>query len=100
MRREGQVPVGLVVLNAGVDRAPAAIVAEVVQGVREEIGPVAAFKRACVVERLPKTRSGKVLRGTMRRIADSEPYRVPATIDDPAILEELKTALQSLGYAR
>jgi propionyl-CoA synthetase len=97
---KGQVPVGLVVLNAGVDRAPAAIVAEVVQGVREEIGPVAAFKRACVVERLPKTRSGKVLRGTMRRIADSEPYRVPATIDDPAILEELKTALQTLGYAR
>ena len=97
---KGQVPVGLVVLNAGVDRATAAIVAEVVQGVREEIGPVAAFKRACVVERLPKTRSGKVLRGTMRRIADSEPYRVPATIDDPAILEELKTALQTLGYAR
>jgi propionyl-CoA synthetase len=97
---KGQVPVGLVVLNAGVDRPPAEIVAEIVQGVREEIGPVAAFKRACVVERLPKTRSGKVLRGTMRRIADSEPYRVPATIDDPAILEELKTALQALGYAR
>ncbi len=97
---KGQVPVGLVVLNAGVDRASAEIVAEIVQGVREEIGPVADFKRACVVERLPKTRSGKVLRGTMRKIADSEPYRVPATIDDPAVLEELETALQALGYAR
>ena len=70
------------------------------QRVREEIGPVAAFKRACVVERLPKTRSGKVLRGTMRRIANSETYRVPATIDDPDILEELKGALQDLGLAR
>ena len=68
--------------------------------VREEIGPVASFKRACVVERLPKTRSGKVLRGTMRKIADSEPYRVPATIDDPTILEELRVALQALGFAR
>ena len=97
---KGQVPVGLVVLNAGVDRAPAEIVAEIVRKVREEIGPVAAFKRACVVERLPKTRSGKVLRGTMRRIADSEPYRVPATIDDPSILGELETAFQALGYAR
>ena len=97
---KGQVPVGLVVLNAGVDRAPAEIVAEIVQDVREEIGPVASFKRACVVERLPKTRSGKVLRGTMRKIADSEPYRVPATIDDPAVLEELETALRGLGYAR
>jgi propionyl-CoA synthetase len=97
---KGQVPVGLVVLNSGVDRAEAEIVAEIVQRVREEIGPVAAFKRACVVERLPKTRSGKVLRGTMRRIADAEPYRVPATIDDPAVLEELERALQALGYAR
>ena len=73
---------------------------EIVQGVREEIGPVAAFKRACVVQRLPKTRSGKVLRGTMRKIADAEPYRIPATIDDPTILEELRTALLALGYAR
>jgi propionyl-CoA synthetase len=97
---KGQVPVGLVVLNAGVDRASAEIVAEIVQKVREEIGPVAAFKRACVVERLPKTRSGKVLRGTMRKIADSEPYRVPATIDDPAILDELEAALRALGSAR
>jgi propionyl-CoA synthetase len=97
---KGQVPVGLVVLNAGVDRASAEIVAEVVKRVREEIGPVAAFKRACVVERLPKTRSGKVLRGTMRKIADSEPYRIPATIDDPAVLEEVRTALRALGCAR
>ena len=97
---KGQVPVGLVVLKAGVDRASAEIVAEIVQKVREEIGPVASFKRACVVERLPKTRSGKVLRGTMRKIADSEPYRIPATIDDPAILEELEAALRALGSAR
>jgi len=97
---KGQVPVGLVVLNAGVDRRSAEIVAEIVQTVREEIGPVAAFKRACVVERLPKTRSGKVLRGTMRKIADSKPYGIPATIDDPTVLEELRAALQTLGYAR
>ena len=67
---------------------------------RDEIGPVAAFKTAAVVERLPKTRSGKILRGTMRRIADGEEYSVPATIDDPAILEEITGTLQVLGYGR
>jgi propionyl-CoA synthetase len=66
--------------------------------VRDEIGPVAAFKTAAVVERLPKTRSGKILRGTMRRIADGEEYTAPATIDDPAILDEISETLQLLGY--
>jgi propionyl-CoA synthetase len=97
---KGQLPVGFVVLKAGVDREHGEIVTEVVQLVRDRIGPVAAFKTATVVERLPKTRSGKILRGTMRRIADSEEYTTPATIDDPAILDELRDALRGLGYAR
>src|SRR5436309_3776629 len=96
----GQVPVGLLVLKAGVEREPEAICAEPVQLVRERIGPVAVFKKAVVVDRLPKTRSGKILRGTMRRIADAEPYATPATIDDPAILEEIESALERIGYAR
>ena len=96
---KGQLPVGLVVLNAGVSRGEDEVVPELVALVRERIGPVAAFKQACVVERLPKTRSGKVLRGTMRKIADAEPYRTPPTIDDPAILDEIRVALQRLGYA-
>ena len=97
---KGQVPVGLLVLKAGVGRDPEQVVAEVVQAVRDRIGPVASFKKACVVARLPKTRSGKVLRGTLRRIADAQPWRMPATIDDPAVLEEMKAALEALGYAR
>jgi propionyl-CoA synthetase len=97
---KGQLPVGLLVLKAGVDRPHDEIVAEVVQLVRDRIGPVASFKRAVVVDRLPKTRSGKILRGTMRRIADAEEYRTPATIDDPAILDEICGALQQIGYAR
>jgi propionyl-CoA synthetase len=97
---KGQLPLGFLVLKAGVVRSHGEIVAEVVQLVREQIGPVASFKTAAVVERLPKTRSGKILRGTMRRIADSEPYTVPATIDDPAILDEITDALHRLGYAR
>ena len=95
-----QLPMGLVVLKAGVSRAPAEIVAELVAIVREQVGPVANFKVAGVVPRLPKTRSGKVLRGTMRQIADGEPYKVPSTIDDPAILDEVKAVLRDLGYAR
>ena len=97
---KGQLPLGLVVLKAGVDRAEAEIVAELVQMIRDRIGPVAAFKQACVVAGLPKTRSGKVLRGTMRKIADSVEYRVPPTIDDPLSLDEITQALQRLGYAR
>ena len=78
---KGQVPLGFLVLNAGVDREHGEIVGEVVKMVRERIGPVAAFKTATVVQRLPKTRSGKILRGTMQKIADSEEYKPPATID-------------------
>jgi propionyl-CoA synthetase len=94
-----QLPVGLVVLKAGVDRDHALIRQELVKIVREQVGPVASFKAVAIVPRLPKTRSGKVLRGTMRKIADAESYQVPPTIDDPAILEEIKTALRGLGYA-
>ncbi|MCI0457563.1 MAG: hypothetical protein L0Z62_11385, partial [Gemmataceae bacterium] len=73
---------------------------ELIQIVREQVGPVASFKQVGVVSRLPKTRSGKVLRGTMRQIADGEPYRVPPTIDDPATLDEVRSALERLGYAK
>jgi propionyl-CoA synthetase len=95
---KGQLPLGLLVLKAGVDRPPEEIAGEAVQLVRDRIGPVAAFKTAAVVERLPKTRSGKILRGTMRRIADDEEYSVPPTIDDPAILDEITEALHAVGY--
>ncbi|HEY6323423.1 MAG TPA: AMP-binding protein, partial [Thermoanaerobaculia bacterium] len=96
---KGEVPLGFVVLKAGVARPDAEIVAELVQRVRERIGPVASFKVAVVVKRLPKTRSGKILRGTMKKIADGEEYRLPATIDDPAILPEIAAALAGLSYA-
>jgi propionyl-CoA synthetase len=95
---KGQVPVGLLVLKAGVKRPTAAVEEEAVALVRERVGPVASFKTALVVDRLPKTRSGKILRGTMRRIADGEDYRMPATIDDPAILEEITAALSRAGF--
>ena len=96
---KGQLPVGFLVLNAGTTMAGADIVGEVVQMVRDRIGPVAAFKQAVVVERLPKTRSGKILRGTMQAIADNREWKTPATIDDPAILGEIDAALQTLGYS-
>ena len=99
-RSKGQLPVGFLVLKAGVERTDDEIAAEAVQLVRERIGPVAAFKTAVVVERLPKTRSGKILRGTMRRVADGDEYATPATIDDPAILDEIGDALATVGYAR
>ena len=95
---KGQLPVGFVVLKSGVSRAPADIVAEVIARVREHVGPVAAFKNAVVVERLPKTRSGKILRSTMRSIADGSEYRVPATIEDGEVLDEVETALKAIGY--
>ncbi|MEE8334415.1 MAG: propionyl-CoA synthetase [Alphaproteobacteria bacterium] len=95
---KGQVPLGFLVLNAGVARASEVIVDEVVNLVRDRIGPVAAFKTAAVVQRLPKTRSGKILRGTMRQIADAEAWRAPATIDDPEILNEIADVLKSVGY--
>ncbi|MDZ7781941.1 MAG: propionyl-CoA synthetase [Halioglobus sp.] len=92
---KGQVPLGLLVLNDGVRDDPQAVAARTIDSVRARIGPVAAFKRCVVVPRLPKTRSGKILRGTMRRIADGEPWTVPATIDDPAILDEIAAVLGS-----
>jgi propionyl-CoA synthetase len=97
---KGQIPLGLVVVKAGVERGEEEIVPELVRLVRENIGPVAVFKQAVLVKRLPKTRSGKVLRGTMRRIADGEAYSVPPTIDDPAILEEIADDLSRLGYPK
>ena len=97
---KGQLPVGFLVLNSGVERGEAEIVTEVVNMVRNEIGPVAAFKIATVVDRLPKTRSGKILRGTIQKIADDVKWKMPATIDDPVILDEITEALQRLGYAR
>jgi propionyl-CoA synthetase len=97
---KGQVPLGLVVLKAGVKKERAAVGDEVVALVRERIGPVASFKTALVVDRLPKTRSGKILRGTMRAIADGEAYKTPATIDDPAILTEITASLKAAGLAK
>ena len=97
---KGQVPVGFIVLNAGVSRDSNEITAETIQMVRERIGPVASFKTATVVKRLPKTRSGKILRGTIQKIADNTPYKVPATIDDPVILDEMEEALIGIGYAK
>jgi propionyl-CoA synthetase len=97
---KGQVPVGFLVLNAGVERPEAEITAEVIQMVRQRIGPVASFKTATVVKRLPKTRSGKILRGTIQKIADNKEWKMPATIDDPAILDEIETALNSIGLAK
>jgi len=94
---KGQVPLGFLVLNAGVERETGDIESEVVDMIRRDIGPVASFKTALTVARLPKTRSGKVLRGTMQKIADGEEYTVPATIDDPVILEEIGAALQEAG---
>jgi propionyl-CoA synthetase len=95
---KGQVPLGLVVLKAGVSRPAEVIEGEVAALVRQRVGAIASLKSVLVVERLPKTRSGKILRGTMRSIADGEEYRMPATIDDPAILPEIAEALTKAGY--
>ena len=97
---KGQLPLGLLCLNKSCIRSHADIVSDVIKMVREKIGPVAAFKLACVVDRLPKTRSGKILRGTMVSIADNKPFKAPATIDDPAVLDEVRAALQAMGYAK
>jgi propionyl-CoA synthetase len=97
---KGQVPVGFLVLKAGVERGENDIIKEVIQMVRDRIGPVAAFKTATVVKRLPKTRSGKILRGTIRNIADNKTYKTPATIDDPAILGEMEIALKKIGLGK
>ena len=94
---KGQMPVGLVVLKAGVTKSIEDVQKECVKMIRDRIGPVAAFKTAIVIKRLPKTRSGKVLRGTMRKIADKEEYKMPATIDDPAILTEITESFKTAG---
>jgi propionyl-CoA synthetase len=96
---KGQVPLGFLVLKSGVNRPTEEITREVVQMVRERVGPVAFFKSALVVPRLPKTRSGKILRGTMQKIADGQPWKMPATIDDPAALDEITGGLRTAGYA-
>jgi len=97
---KGQAPVGFVCLTKGVNRPHSEVTAECVRLIRDQIGPVAAFKLAVVVDRLPKTRSGKILRAIMVRIADGQDYKMPATIDDPAILDEIRSALQGIGLAR
>jgi len=97
---KGQLPLGFLVLKAGVKKSEEQILKEVVALVRERIGPVAAFKTATVVKRLPKTRSGKILRGTMQKIADHQEFKMPATIDDPSILEEIEEDLTRIGYAK
>ncbi len=97
---KGQIPLGLVVVNADAQRDEGELVRELIQSVRDKLGAVASFKVAAVVDRLPKTRSGKVLRGTMSALADGESPRVPATIDDPAILDEIRQTLEELGYPK
>ena len=97
---KGQVPVGFFVLKAGVSKDPAEISRELVQMVRDQIGAVACFKLAIEVPRLPKTRSGKILRGTMRKIADNEKYNMPSTIDDPAVLKDIEAVVEKYGYGK
>jgi propionyl-CoA synthetase len=97
---KGEVPLGFVVLKAGVTTTQDKIEPELIRMVRQKIGPIASFKAAAVVKRLPKTRSGKILRGTMKKIADGVAYTVPATIDDPAILDEITEILHSMGYPK
>ena len=97
---KGEVPIGFIVLKAGVERNPEDIVGEVVQSVRSEIGPIACFKKAAVVKRLPKTRSGKMLRGAMRKIADAQDYKMPSTIDNPDTLAEIEDAVKTIGYGK
>ena len=97
---KGQVPLGFLVLELEARVPPEQVVREVVASVRERIGPVAAFKQAAVVERLPKTRSGKILRKAMRMLADGEPFRTPPTIEDASVLDEIRATLHDLGYPR
>jgi len=97
---KGEVPLGFVVLKAGIVKGRDTIGPELILLVRQKIGPIASFKAAAVVKRLPKTRSGKILRGTIKKIADGVPYQVPATIDDPLILDEIAVTLHELGYPK
>jgi propionyl-CoA synthetase len=94
------VPLGFVVLKAGVAKKQDAIISELIALVRQKIGPIASFKSAAIVKRLPKTRSGKILRSTIKKIADGVPYQVPATIDDPLILDEITKTLHAMGYPK
>jgi len=94
------VPVGLCVLKAGVNKTDEDIRKELVSMIRDQIGGIASYRETVVVKRLPKTRSGKILRGTMRKIADGEAYAMPSTIDDPATLEEIEEALKKVGYGQ
>jgi propionyl-CoA synthetase len=96
---KGEVPCGFVVLKSGVSMTPADVEADCVRLVRDRIGPVAAFRLAIAVARLPKTRSGKILRGTMKKIADAQGFALPATIEDPAVLDEIGAALRTRGLA-
>jgi propionyl-CoA synthetase len=97
---KGQLPLGFIVLKEGTQKGDKAIIDDLVRMIREQIGAVAAFKQAIVVKRLPKTRSGKILRATMRKIADSKDFQIPSTIDDPAVLEEIGNGLKVIGYAK
>jgi propionyl-CoA synthetase len=97
---KGQLPVGFVVLKSGTEKNPKVLVDELVKSVRDQIGAIACFKSAAVVPRLPKTRSGKILRGIIRKIADGEEYKVPSTIDDPYTLKEIEEAVKSIGYGK
>ncbi len=96
----GQVPIGFIVLKSGVITEKEKLIKDVVQSIRGEVGPIACFKQAAVVESLPKTRSGKILRGTIRKIADGKEYNMPSTIDDPAVLAEMEDAVKSIGYGK
>jgi propionyl-CoA synthetase len=96
---KGEVPIGLVVLKSGVVREHKDIVSELIQIVRDRVGPVASFKKATIVKRLPKTRSGKIVRGTIKKIAEGTEYIIPPTIDDPATLDEISASLKTIGYA-
>ena len=96
----GQLPVGLVILNSGITKSHEHICAELIKKVRDDIGPVAAFKSVAVVDKLPKTRSGKILRGTLRSIADSKSWNMPATIEDPSVLDDITKSLKTLGFAK
>ncbi|MBU2591428.1 MAG: AMP-binding protein, partial [Nitrospinae bacterium] len=97
---KGEVPMGIVILKLGVKRSDKDIVEDIIHLVREQIGPVASFKVATVVNRLPKTRSGKILRGTMKKIADGVEFKLPATIDDPAIIDEIRASFAKIGYPK
>jgi len=97
---KGEVPMGFVVLKEGIERDPQSLAEGIVQLVRDEIGAVASFRIATVVERLPKTRSGKILRGTMRSMADGKEWNMPSTIEDETVLPEVQEAIKALGYPK